>query len=88
MRTLERVGLALALVGLLVLPGCYEVDQVFPWNWHVPKKIKPYERLPGKTDVEKKKHDELDEERRGQETMPTSRGQSGSSDELDREQEQ
>ena len=45
---------ALALACLAALPGCSEFDGIFPWNWGVPVRIKPYDRLPGKSDVDDK----------------------------------
>ena len=49
---------ALALTWLAALPGCSEFDGIFPWNWSLPVRIKPYDRLPGKGDVEEKKREQ------------------------------
>lgn len=53
-----------ALAWLAALPGCSEIDHIFPWMWHVPKRIKEYDRLPGKSDIEEKK---IEEKKREQE---------------------
>lgn len=52
-----------ALAWLAALPGCSEIDHIFPWMWHVPKRIKEYDRLPGKSDIEEKKREQERRER-------------------------
>ncbi len=53
----------LALAWLTALPGCSEIDHIFPWMWHVPKRIEEYDRLPGKGDIEEKKREQERRER-------------------------
>jgi hypothetical protein len=56
MRTIRRLVLV-ALAFAAALPGCYEIDGIFPWNWHAPR-FKEYDQIKGKQAVEEKKQEE------------------------------
>lgn len=59
----QRVLIVLAVASVVAVPGCFEIDGMFPWNWHVPKKLKEYDRLPGQSDVERKRERDAQSER-------------------------
>jgi hypothetical protein len=56
MKTIRRLIFA-ALAFAATLPGCYEIDGIWPWNWHAPR-FNKHEQLKGKQAVEEKKQTE------------------------------